>query len=402
MEYIKQGTKSFQLTRLALFAGGFNTFAILYNIQPLMPDLSREFQISPTVASLALSLATIAMAVSMLFVGAMSDAWGRKSLMSVSLLAASVLAILTALSPNYHLLLVLRVISGIVLAGLPATAMTYLGEEIDPKSLGLAMGVYISGNSVGGMGGRIISGILTDYFSWRVGVMVIGILSLAATVLFFYTLPPSKHFSKRPLELEGMLRSLLSQLKNPKLLCLYGLGFCLMGSFVTLYNYIGYQLVAPPYSLSQTIVGGIFIVYIMGTFSSAWMGQLADRHARHKVLWLNLAVILCGVLITLNGNLFLKIIGIALLTFGFFGGHSIASSWIGLEAGNYKAQASSLYLFFYYVGSSVGGTTGGVFWTKFGWSGVVSLIVLFVLAAFLLSICLVSLLRRRKVQTPAV
>lgn len=390
MNYIKQGTRSFRLALLALFAGGFNTFAILYDIQPLMPELSRDFHISPTLASLSLSLTTVAMAVSMLFVGSLSDAWGRKPMMTYSLFAASVLAILTAVSPNFHGLLVIRVILGVVLAGLPAIAMTYLSEEIEPNGLGVAMGIYISGNSIGGMGGRIISGMVTDYFNWRAGIAVIGVLSLGATLLFSYTLPPSKHFKQRPLQIRDMMQSLFSQFKDPNLVCVYGLGFLLMGSFVTLYNYIGYQLVAPPYSLSQSLVGWIFIVYITGTFSSTWMGRLADRHARHKVLWMDLVIVFTGAVITLNGILWVKIIGIAVFTFGFFGGHSIASSWVGRLANQHKAQASSLYLFCYYVGSSVGGTTGGLFWTRFGWTGVVSLIVLFVFVAFLLSIRLAS------------
>ncbi len=390
MSYIKQGTVSFRDAILALFAGGFNTFAILYNIQPLMPEFSRDFHISPTMASLSLSMTTIAMAVSMLFVGSLSDAWGRKSVMTFSLFAASVLALLTAASPNFHFLLVIRVIQGIVLAGLPAIAMTYLSEEIEPSSLGIVMGIYISGNSVGGMGGRIISGIVTDFFNWRVAIAAIGALSLIATLLFWFKLPPSRNFERQPLKISKIAESLLSQCKDRNLLSVYGLGFLLMGSFVTLYNYIGYQLLAPPYSLSQSLVGSIFFVYIMGTFSSTWMGRLADRYARHKVMWMALAIILIGVTITLSSSLWLKIIGIAIFTFGFFGGHSVASSWVGRLATNRKAQASSLYLFFYYVGSSVGGTLGGIFWSNFGWAGVVGLIVFFLVTAFLLSIRLSS------------
>jgi len=390
VSYIKQGTVSFRDAILALFAGGFNTFAILYNIQPLMPEFSRDFHISPTMASLSLSMTTIAMAVSMLFVGSLSDAWGRKSVMTFSLFAASVLALLTAASPNFHFLLVIRVIQGIVLAGLPAIAMTYLSEEIEPSSLGIVMGIYISGNSVGGMGGRIISGIVTDFFNWRVAIAAIGALSLIATLLFWFKLPPSRNFERQPLKISKIAESLLSQCKDRNLLSVYGLGFLLMGSFVTLYNYIGYQLLAPPYSLSQSLVGSIFFVYIMGTFSSTWMGRLADRYARHKVMWMALAIILIGVTITLSSSLWLKIIGIAIFTFGFFGGHSVASSWVGRLATNHKAQASSLYLFFYYVGSSVGGTLGGIFWSNFGWAGVVGLIVFFLVTAFLLSIRLSS------------
>ena len=391
MSYIQKGTVAFRKTSVALFFGGFSTFAIMYSTQPLLPEFSREFHISPAVASLSLSMTTIALAVSMLFVGSLSEVNGRKTLMIFSLLAASLLTVLTAFVPNYHFLLIFRVLQGLVLAGLPAVAMAYLSEEIEPASLGIAMGLYISGNSVGGMSGRIIIGMLSDYFNWRVALGSIGILSILASLLFWYLLPESKHFQPRSFEIGKLLKSMANHLKDPGLLCLYGIGFFLMGSFVTLFNYIGYLLIAPPYSLSQTIVGWIFVIYIVGTFSSTWMGRLADIHGRRQMLWVALLIMASGAGITLSTPLVLKILGIAIFTFGFFGSHSLASSWVGHRAIHDKAQASSLYLFFYYAGSSIGGTAGGTFWSAFGWGGVISIILVFLLLALLLSIRLNSI-----------
>ena len=391
MSYIQKGTVAFRKTNVALFFAGFCTFAIMYSTQPLLPEFSREFHISPAVASLSLSVTTIALAVSMLFVGSLSEVKGRKSLMIFSLLAASLLAVLTAFVPNYHFLLILRVLQGLALAGLPAVAMAYLSEEIEPASLGIAMGLYISGNSVGGMSGRIIIGMLSDYFNWRVALGSIGILSILASFLFWYLLPESKHFQPRSFDIGKLLKSMANHLKDPGLLCLYGIGFFLMGSFVTLFNYIGYQLLAPPYSLSQTIVGWIFVIYIVGTFSSTWMGRLADIHGRRQMLWVALLIMATGAGITLSTPLVLKILGIAIFTFGFFGSHSLASSWVAHRAIHDKAQASSLYLFFYYAGSSIGGTAGGTLWSAFGWGGVISIILGFLLLALFLSILLNSI-----------
>lgn len=385
MDYIKRGTVNFRNANLALFAGAFSTFANLYMTQPLLPTFTKVFHISPTIASLSLSVTTLTLAFSMIIIGSLSEAWGRKKIMAFSMFAGAILTLLIALAPSYSTLLTLRVIQGIVFAGLPAIAMAYLGEEIDPKSLGIAMGLYISGNTIGGLGGRIIVGTMTDLFSWRIGMISIGVISFVVSFAFYFLLPASKHFEAKKLNVKALFHSLIQHLKDSALLSLFGLGFLLMGSFVTLYNYIGFQLVEPPFSLSQTIVGWIFIIYLVGTFSSAWFGSLSDRFGRYRMLVIAIVIMFIGGIVTLENHLLLKIAGIAIFTFGFFGGHSIASSWVGRRATHDKAQASSLYLFFYYVGSSVGGTVGGIFWTVYGWHGVIGMIISFLFASFILA-----------------
>ena len=59
-----------------------------------------------------------------------------------------------------------------------------------------------------------------------------------------------------------------------------------------------------------------------------------------------------------------------MVTIGFFGAYSIASARVGRRALGQRGQASALYLFFYYLGSSVLGSLGGIAWTRAGWPGV--------------------------------
>ncbi|WP_445758193.1 MFS transporter [Pseudomonas brassicacearum] len=381
--YIEKGTPMFMRTVLALFCGGFATFALLYCVQPMMPLLSQEFSINAAQSSLILSVATGLLAIGLLITGPISDRIGRKPVMVAALFAASICTIASAMMPTWQGVLMLRALVGLSLSGLAAVAMTYLSEEIHPKHIGLAMGLYIAGNAIGGMCGRLITGVLIDFVSWHTAMLVIGGLALIAAAVFWRILPESRNFRPRSLHPRSLLDGFIMHFRDAGLPLLFLEAFVLMGAFVTLFNYIGYRLLAAPYHLDQAFVGLLSVVYLSGIYSSAKVGAMADKLGRRKMLWATIALMLAGLILTLFTPLWLVIIGMLVFTFGFFGAHSVASSWIGRRALKAKGQASSLYLFSYYAGSSVAGTAGGVAWHLGGWNG----IGLFIGALLVIALC---------------
>ncbi|MBO1074356.1 MFS transporter [Roseomonas marmotae] len=368
--YIERGTPAFLRTNLAFLCAGIATFALLYCVQPLMPVFTAEFGVSPAASSLSLSLATASMAVCMLVASAISEAVGRKPVMLVSVFASAAITIACAFMPGWNSFLALRMLQGILLSGLPAVAMAFIAEEVHPRSSGFAMGLYISGSAMGGMLGRVITGLLMEWGGWRLALGGVGMLGLLAAVIFWRCLPPSRHFQARPLALRGLAENFALHLRDGGLRWLFLEGFLLMGSFVTVYNYIGYRLLAPPFTLSHATVGLVFTVYLVGIGSSTFVGGLADRFGRRRLLWIVLLAMLGGLGLMAVDSLPAIMAGIAIVTFCFFGAHSMASSWVGRRARMARAQASSLYLFCYYMGSSIVGAVGGLAWSSGGWPGV--------------------------------
>ncbi|MGJ8513326.1 Inner membrane transport protein YnfM [Carnimonas sp. R-84981] len=379
--YIEKGSREYRFTMLALFSAGFATFALLYCVQPLMPLLSSAFAIDAAQSSLVLSVSTATLALGLLVTGSLSDALGRKNIMSLALLSAALFTLLTALMPNWSLILLSRALVGLSLSGLAAVAMTYLSEELSPRALGVSMGIYIAGNAIGGMSGRVISGVLVDVLPWRAVMLILGGLALLAALAFMRWLPASRNFEPRAFSLQGLLSGIRLHVKDPGLPWLFAEGFLLMGAFVTLFNYIGYRLLEAPYFYSQALVGLISVVYLSGIYSSTWGGAMADKYGHRNVFWGFVLLLMAGALLTLFQPIVLVIAGVTLLTFGFFAAHATASSWVGRRASVARGQAASLYLFFYYLGSSVAGTSGGIFWHLAGWPGVVGFIVVLLIAA---------------------
>ena len=371
MTGISPGAPGYRRVTLALFLAGLATFSLLYCVQPLLPLLAAGFHVSPASSSLALSLSTGVLALAILNAAPLSEAFGRRGLMAVSMLLAALLNVASAWAGSWPLLLLLRAAEGLALGGVPAVAMAYVAEEIHPDGLGLVMGLYVGGTAFGGMIGRVATGCLAEFAGWHWALAIVGLADLLAAAGFVVLLPPSRNFRPgRGLSAGHHARLWLGHLRAPGLLGLFATGFLAMGAFVTLYNYAAFRLVAPPYRLSQTGIGLIFVCYLFGIVASWAAGRLADRLPRGLVMVGGVLVSIAGVLLTLAAPLGLIIAGIALITIGFFVTHAVASGWVGRLARGAKGHAASLYLLAYYIGSSVAGSLGGWFWIAHGWDGV--------------------------------
>lgn len=396
---LRPGSRGYRRANLALFVAGLATFALLYSTQALLPALSAGLSLSPAQASLTVSATTGALAVALLPVSALSEKYGRTPVMTASVVSASLLALLVPFAPNLTVLVTLRALQGLALAGLPATAMAYLAEEIHPAAVPSAIGLYVAGNSIGGMSSRVAGGMLSQAFGWRAALLIVGLTALACAVAFRVLAPPARHFTPGPVHPAALWRTVTGHLRDPLLRGLYALGLLFMAVFGAVYTVLGYRLTAAPFDLSQTAIGAIFLVYLVGTAASALSGTVQARAGRRGAFALAVGLCAAGLLLTLSSALALILTGLVLITAGFFTGHSVASGAVSRSASSGRAQASALYLTAYYVGNSLGGTVGASAYHLGGWGATVGLALAAVLAAGLVALALTGL-RRPVAATP--
>ncbi|MBQ0996711.1 MFS transporter [Streptomyces sp. RK62] len=365
------GGPGYRRMSFALFLAGVATFALLYSTQALLPLISDEFGVAASQASWAVAAATGGLALFVLPMSALSERYGRRTVMTGSLAVAVAVGVAVPFAPNLTALVVLRAVQGAALAGLPASATAYLAEEVRPKALITAIGLFVAGNSVGGMSGRVITGWVAQEWGWRVAVGVIGALAVACAVAFRLLLPAPRHFTPGSLRPRVLVRTVRDHLSDPLLRRLYAIGALFMTVFGGVYTVIGYRLTEAPFSLPQGIVGSIFLVYLVGTVSASTAGRLVNRLGRRGALYAGAATTAVGLLATLAGSLPLVLLGLVLITAGFFAGHAVASSAVSKTATHGRAQASALYQSAYYIGSSAGSTVGAVAFHAGGWGGTV-------------------------------
>lgn len=379
----RPGERAYRRLIAGLFFAGVATFAQLYSPQAVLPFLAADLDVSPATAALAVSAATLGLAVAVIPWSIAADRFGRRATMGTGVAVATVVGLLAASAPSIELFLAARLVEGIALGAVPAIALAYLNEEVHAGHAARAAGSYIAGTTVGGLAGRLIAGPFAEWGQWRTGVFAAAAVCAVCAVLFLWLAPRARRFSPQSVRPQALLSRLLANLRAPAQLALYAQAFLLMGGFVAVYNYLGFALAAPPFDLSLWLVSLLFLAYLGGTWSSPRAGALAVRYGRLPVLLAATAIMAAGLLLTLLAWLPAIVVGLVVFTAGFFGAHAVASGWTPASApAGTSAQASSLYYLAYYAGSSAIGWALGLAFAGLGWGGVVGFVtVACVLAA---------------------
>lgn len=375
-------------------AAGVSSFALLYAPQPVLPQLAAGFRLDPGSASLTIGVATGALAVAVLPVAWLAGRVGRRRVIVWSVLASVIIGLLLPLAPSFPVLLVMRAVQGVAVAGFAGVAAAYLADAVGTARLPAAVGAMIAGNSVGGMLGRLGAGFAAGPMGWHGALLAVAVLSLLCALFAALTLPrdhapePGSQTSGRGSPDAGPVRRarIGAGLIGP-----FAVGTLATGAFVALYNAAGFRLAAPPLSLAPAAASLVFLSYAMGTASSAAAGRLAARLGWTKALVAALAVTVAGSVLTAHPSLPLIVTGFAVLTAGFFAAHAIANAWVAAEAPpSSRGRAAGIYTLCYYLGSGLGGTAGGVVYGHAGWSWLIGLT-----SAWLMLAVLAVLMTRR-------
>lgn len=389
--------KRFRRIRLCMLLSGLSVFAQLYLFQPLLTDLCSYYHVTAVTSSLAVSSSTVGMAIGLFVLAFKADAVSRARLMGFSLLASSVLTLLSVFAYSFPLLLLANLLKGAVLAGVSAVALAYLTEEVNASVIGLAISLYLSGNTLGGMAGRVSGTLLAGWADWHVATIVIGIVSLLLGVLFVRFLPASRNFRPASVPVKVKLLQMYNFLKNPAFVGVYMIAALSMGVFVSVYNYLSFLLESPAFGLPHYVVAGVFLMYTAGVAGSVITGKLSDSYSPHALLRISLLLMLVGLMFMLVMQLTYVVLGLGILTFAFFSTHTMASRIVSMQARQARSSATSLYWLFYYAGSSLLGSATGILLSDYGWETFVLGLAILVVASFVLA-CVVLSVRRNLVK----
>ena len=361
---------------LALALSGLAELASLFFIQPLLPVLAVEYDVPVSQVSIILSAETALLAIGLLFTGTLSDHYGRKKLIIVSLLLGGLLTMLCPLVESWAMLVALRAVIGLALSGIAAAATAYISEEVAPVVAGVVTGYFVFGNSMGGMSGRIVASQLIDHISINTIFYGFAISLILVALLVYFLLPASQNFKPtQSLNVLRVVKGAASHFKNKKLALAFVISFIIFGVFTSLYNYLAFFLKGEPFHISPANAGLLSFSFALSFFTAPQAGRLSAKYGSMRVLRALFVMMALGMLLTLTSNVVTFIIGAVIFTGYFFGCHSIGLSWVSKNATHARGQAVALYLFFYYMGGSVIGFVNGFVFHSMGWQGMTGFII---------------------------
>lgn len=361
---------------LALALSGLAELASLFFIQPLLPVLAVEYDVPVSQVSIILSAETALLAIGLLFTGTLSDHYGRKKLIIVSLLLGGLLTMLCPLVESWAMLVALRAVIGLALSGIAAAATAYISEEVAPVVAGVVTGYFVFGNSMGGMSGRIVASQLIDHISINTIFYGFAISLILVALLVNFLLPSSQNFKPtQNLNVLRIVKGAASHFKNKKLALAFVISFIIFGVFTSLYNYLAFFLKGEPFHISPANAGLLSFSFALSFFTAPQAGRLSAKYGSMRVLRALFVMMALGMLLTLTSNVVTFIIGAVIFTGCFFGCHSIGLSWVSKNATHARGQAVALYLFFYYMGGSVIGFVNGFVFHSMGWQGMTGFII---------------------------
>lgn len=360
--------------RAAVGIAGFWAFFNLYGPQSLLPLLAGEFNASPGEISLIVTATTLAIAVSAPFAGAIADVLGRKRVIAAAMIVSTIPLVMMALVPNLHALIAWRFALGLVLPPIFTVVVAYIGEEWPPAQAMGAMGLYMAASSFGGFSGRFVSGLLADLAGWRAGFLMVAAATCLSGLAVAAILPRERNFTRS----EGLGesgRQMLRHLRTPQLLATYAVGFGTLFTFVALFTYVNFLLAAPPFSLSPTLLGAIFVTYLAGGAAVLGLGRAVARFGRRPLVIGAIAIWGTGALLTLAPSLPVIVLGLAVAASGGFIVQATSTGYVALTAESGRTSAVGFYATSYYIGGSVGAVLPGLTWNIGGWPAVVAMAI---------------------------
>ncbi len=331
---------------------------------PVLPALIEPFGVTEDRVGQVLAVYTFFTAVTMPFLGPLIDKLGRKQVVVPCLLLNGFAGLLAAFAPSFTVLLVIRALQGMGIAGLLPVAMTLIRDFFEGPKRVKAMGYLTSVLAIGGTIAPIIGGNLA-VLSWRFAFLFYTV-SIPLAVAIYFWMPATG--GNKDVSLWGFVSNYGVIIKNKSFLLLAATNFMVAFSLYAIITFIPLLLVLDV-GVSEGIAGMVVAIQALAVaLVSIMIRKVAERFNTVRLISFGFILIAASFaalpfMDTVPG------VGISLLVFGIGMGcvfpllntmitHAVQPRYVG--------AATSLYNSLNFVGQSTSPLVLGV---VSGWLG---------------------------------
>ena len=289
---------------------GFLTFNAVYVgvvMAPVLTQIASEFSITTGTAGLVVAAYGAPGIVVAVLTGPYSDRFGRKRFLVAGALIMGVFTLLSAFATSFAVLVAMRIVAGVGGSVIFPNVTATVGDNFAYRDRGGAMGTVIGLNTMAGVIGVPLAGILAEATSWRVSVGLVGVLSIAASILLLWKLRPAQ----TTLSESGIREMYRSIVTNRSALGAIGSSFLGALYWFTWATYI-VVFFETAFGLSQGVASILALTQGLGVlFGSQLGGRLGGRIGHRPIV--GGSVVLSGVLLLLQTNVTLPLAATAVL-----------------------------------------------------------------------------------------
>ncbi len=225
---------------------------------PTIPAMMREFHTTPSMTQMGLSMAMLGMGIGSVLWGSLSDHFGRKPILIISLLIFALSTGVALLSPDITFFVAVRLVQGFGAGGAMVLSTSIPADVFAGRQLGKLMGIVGAINGIAPAAGPLLGGFLADRVGWRgifVVLLAIGIGMTIWTTRTNETLPPARRIAAR--RLSDYVKAYRTMLLNGRFMIyviIKALGIALLYAYIS----SGPFIIQDHYHFSALTFGIIF------------------------------------------------------------------------------------------------------------------------------------------------
>lgn len=343
-------TRTLNIIAFVVFASAL----FIRSTDPVIPLIANGLNVEPATAALLSTAFTLPYALVQPILGALADVFSKARLMLLCMFLVTVATLLCGFAPNFHLLVIGRVIAGLAAGGVVPISFALVGDMIPVHERQVAMGRLLFAIMTGNLLGATCAGVVGDLVGWRGVFFVTGALGLAATII---AVPGFRGMraATSSFDVSTMLPNYRAIFRNPLAKICFGTVFLEAVFMYGVFPYIAtmlHEAGETRASIAGIVIAGFGIGgALYGVLVSRLLPLLGEQHLMRIG---GGALGFCLLVIAARLYWPLEFLNFALLGFGFYCLHAVVQIYASELAPSARGSSMALHSFFFFLGQAIG------------------------------------------------